>query len=99
MLDLRTQTRPGTGDLSWFRNPASTHQVHHHVLVEGVPPIGRHLADVHHGLGVVGVDVEDGGVDHARHVGGVGGGARHAGVRGEADLTEAGTRDGGTSGR
>ena len=41
---------------------------------------------MHDGLRVVGVHVEDGRVDHPGHVGRVGGGARHAGVRGEADL-------------
>lgn len=65
------------------------HQVDHHVLVEGVPPLGRHLAHVDDSLGVVSVDVEDGGVDHSGHVGGVGGGAGHTGVGGEADLQRA----------
>ena len=61
-------------------------QVHHHVLVEGGSPLGRHLADVHDGLGIVSVHVEDGGVDHAGHVRGVGRGARHAGICGETNL-------------
>jgi len=54
--------------------------------VERGPPLGCHLAHVDHGLGVVGVHMKDGRVDHAGHVGGVRRGARHAGVRGEADL-------------
>ena len=41
---------------------------------------------MHDGLGIVGVDVEDGRVDDARHVGAVGRGARVARVGGEADL-------------
>lgn len=63
-----------------------THQVHHHVLVEGIPPFSSHLAHVHDGLGVVRVHVKNGGIHDAGHVGGVGRGAGHARVCGEADL-------------
>lgn len=63
-----------------------THQVHHHVFVKRGSPLGGHLADIDDGLWVVGVDVEDGGVDDPGDIGGIGGGARHAGVCGEADL-------------
>lgn len=38
------------------------------VLVEGGPPLGRHVAHVHHALGVVRVHVEDGRVDDARDI-------------------------------
>lgn len=72
-----SRTREKTGD---------SHQVYDHVFVEGAPPLGRHFAHVHHGLGVVGVDVEDGSVDDAGHVRGVRRGASHPGIRGEADL-------------
>lgn len=54
--------------------------------MERVPPLGCHLAHIHHRLRVIGVDVEDGSVDDSGDIGGVGGGARHPGVRGETDL-------------
>ncbi len=48
--------------------------------------LGGNGADVHDRLRVVGVDVEDGRVGDARHIGAVGAGAGRAGVGGEADL-------------
>ena len=65
----------------------STHQVNDDILVESGPPLGCHLAHVGHGLWVICVDVEDGGIDHSGHVSAVGGGPRHAGVSGEANLS------------
>lgn len=65
---------------------ASSHQVHHNVFVEGVPPLGGHLAHIHHSLWVVGVHMEDGSVHDSCHVRGVRGWARHPGVCGKTDL-------------
>ena len=61
-------------------------QIDNDVLVPGCPPLGGDVGDQHHRLGIVGVDVEDGGVDDAAHVGTVGGGAGVAGVCRETDL-------------
>ena len=65
-----------------------TYQIYDTVLAPVGPPLGGHLTDVHDGLGVVGVHVEDGRVDDARDVGAVGRGTRHTRVRREADLRE-----------
>lgn len=65
---------------------SSTHQVHHDVFVEGVPPLSCHLAHIHHGLRVVCVHMEDGSVDDPCYVCGVRGWACHPGVCGETDL-------------
>lgn len=64
-----------------------TNQVNDHVLVEGAPPLCSQPTNVHDGLGVVGIHVEDGRVDNPGHVGGVGRGAGHSRVCGEANLT------------
>ena len=56
------------------------------VLVEHLPELGRDAGGVHHGLGVVAVDVEDRRLDHQRDVGRVGRGARVLRRGGEADL-------------
>ena len=61
-------------------------QVDDNVLVPGRPPLRGDVGHQHHGLGVVGVDVEDGGVDDPTNVGAVGGGARVPRVCGEPDL-------------
>ena len=63
-----------------------THQIHHDVFIESVPPLSCHAAHVYHGLWVVCVHMEDGCVDHAGHIGGVWGRAGHPGVCGEANL-------------
>lgn len=76
---LTPQRRPANA-------PLAPHQVDDHVLVEGGPPLSGHAAHVHDGLGVVGVDMEDGSIDDPRHVRGVGGGAGHPGVRRKANL-------------
>ena len=54
--------------------------------MEGVPPLGGDLTDVHHRLGVVAVHVEDGRVHHTRHVRTVGRRPGQPGVGGETDL-------------
>lgn len=50
------------------------------------PPLSSNIADVHHSLGVVCIDVEDGGVDHTGHVRGIGRRAGHTRVSCEANL-------------
>lgn len=65
-----------------------SHQVNDDVFVEGGPPFCSNLAHVHNGLGVVGIDMENGRIDDSGHISGVGGGAGHSGVRSEADLRE-----------
>ena len=54
-------------------------QVNNDVLVPGCPPFRGNIGHQHHRLRVVCVHVEDGGVDHASHVGTV---RRRAGVAG-----------------
>ena len=60
--------------------------VDHDRLLELLPELRGDLGDVHHGLGVVAVDVEDGRFDHLGHVRAIGRRARVARARGEADL-------------
>ena len=55
-------------------------------LAETLAVLDGDLGDMHHGLGIVAVHVEDRRVDHLGDVGGVGRGAREARRRGEADL-------------
>ena len=64
----------------------NTDQVDHHVFVERGPPLCGHLAHVDDGLGVVGVDVEDGSVDDSSHVCRIRRRASHTRVCGETDL-------------
>lgn len=66
--------------------PSVTNQVDDHILVEGGPPLCSHPTHVHDRLGVIGGHMEDGCIDNPRHIGGVGGGAGHSGVCGEANL-------------
>lgn len=61
-------------------------QVNDNIFVEGGPPLCSNLTHIHDGLGVVSIDVEDGRVDTSSHISGVGGGAGHSRVRGEASL-------------
>lgn len=61
-------------------------------------PFGGDVAHVHHGLWVVGIHVEDGRVDDARHVGTVGRGARVARIRRETDLIVGNDVDGAAGG-
>lgn len=63
-----------------------TDQVDHHVFVERGPPLSSHLTDVDDGLGVVGVDVEDGSVDDSSHVSWIRRRASHTRICGETDL-------------
>ena len=50
------------------------------------PVLCRDVAHVNDGLGVVGVDVEDGSVDHTSHVSAIPRRSREPGVSGEPDL-------------
>lgn len=63
-----------------------SHQIDDTVLVESGTPLSRHLAHVHDGLRIVGVDMENGGVDDTSDIGTVGRGSRETGIGGEADL-------------
>lgn len=62
------------------------YQVHHHVFMERCPPLSSNIAHIHHGVRVVGIDVEDGGINHPGHVSRVGRRASHTWVSGEANL-------------
>ena len=66
--------------------PAVAEHVDDDRLLELLAELGGDLGDVHHGLGVVAVDVEDRRLHHLGHVRAVGRGARVARVGGEADL-------------
>ena len=61
-------------------------EVDHHVLLEALAVLEGEAGHVGHRLGIVAVHVDGGGVDHLRHVGAVGRGARVVGQGGEADL-------------
>ena len=63
--------------------PSVAHEVDDHVPVPGCSPLGGDISHQHNSLGVISVDVEDGGVHHPAHVRAVRAGARVAGVRGE----------------
>ena len=60
--------------------------VDHHVLLELLAVIEGHLHHPDRGLRAVAVDVENGRLYAARHVGGIGRGARFIGQGGETDL-------------
>ena len=60
--------------------------VDHTVLLELLSPLSGHLADVHHGLRIVTVHVEDRRIHHTRHVGTVRRRTGHSRIGGEADL-------------
>ena len=68
--------------------PATTvgDEVDHHVLLELLAKLHGETGNAHHGLGVVAVDVPDGGLNRLGHVGGVDRRARLPRGRGEADL-------------
>jgi len=53
---------------SYIEFVGGTDQVDDDILGPSGSPLGRYLADVHHGLGLVGVHVEDWRVDHTSHV-------------------------------
>jgi len=61
---------------------------HHDVLAELLPELGRGRTHPAHRLEVVTIDMEDWRAYALGDVGGVGGGARKARVRGEADLVD-----------
>ena len=65
---------------------AVAEHVDDHVLLELLAVIEGDLRHADGGFGIVAVDVEDGRLHAARHVGGIGRGARFVGQRGEADL-------------
>ena len=65
---------------------AIAEHVDHHGLVEQLPELGGDLSDMNDRFRIVAVHVEDRRLDHPRHVGGIGRGAREAGCGGEADL-------------
>ncbi len=90
VLLLDTLVHQGLGEGRLVRLVVAVLAVADHVnddilLVLGAP-VGGHLADKVDGLDVVGVDVEDGGVDGLGNVGAVGGRAGITGIGGEADL-------------
>lgn len=64
------------------------YQVHHHVFMERRPPLSSNFTHVHHSLGVVGIDVEDGSINHPGHVSGIGRRSSHTWVSGETNLNE-----------
>ena len=74
--------------------PPEPDDVDDDVFVEGGPVLRRDVAHVDDGLGVVGVDVEDGSVDHASHVSAVPRRPREPGVSGETDLVDNGRMPG-----
>jgi hypothetical protein len=61
-------------------------EINDDVLLELGTPIGGKLADKVDSLNIIGINVEDGGVDGLGDIGAIGGGTRVAGVSGEADL-------------
>ena len=65
---------------------AVAEDVDHHVLVELLPELGRHLGGVNHGLGIVAVHMEDRRFHHQRDIRRIGRGARERGCGGETDL-------------
>ena len=66
--------------------PAEAVHVDEHVALPPHAEVERELRDHAHGLGIVAIHVEDGRLDHLRHVGAVARRARVAGVRREPDL-------------
>ena len=66
--------------------PAIAEHVDDDRLVEFLPEFDRDLGREHHGFRIVAVHMEDRRVDHLRHVGRIGRGARIARIGGEADL-------------
>ena len=78
ILDLAVHQRLGTARLVGLVVAATTvaDQVDHHVLLELLTEVDRHLGRVQHRVRVVPVDVEDRRLDHLGDVGAVLGGAR-----------------------
>lgn len=67
-----------------------THQVHHHIFVEGCPPLCSNIANIHHSFWVISVHVKNGGVYYSGNISGIGRGTGHPRVSGEADLRKHG---------
>ena len=66
--------------------PSVADQVHDNISMEVGAPVGGDSAGAHHGLWVVGVDVQYGRANGFGHVGRVRAGARVRGCRGESQL-------------
>ena len=96
LLDFAVHERLGEHGLVDFvvSVAAVRHQIDDHVLVEGGAPLGGHVADVHDGFGIIGVDVEDGSVDDAGHVRAVRRRARVTRIGRETDLVVGNDVDG-----
>ena len=63
-----------------------THQVYDNIFVEGVPPLSRYIAHVHHSLRIICIDVENRSIYDPRYIRGVRRGTCHPGVCSEANL-------------
>ena len=66
--------------------PAVADDVEHDILVELLAELGGDARGMHDGLGIIAVDVEDGGLDHQRDIRGIRRGAREMRCCGKADL-------------
>ena len=75
-----------------------TDQIDDDVGVEGLSEFGGDLGDVDNSIWIVGVDVEDGGVDDSANVGTVRRGSRVSRISSETDLVVADKMDGATDG-
>jgi hypothetical protein len=45
-----------------------THDVNNNILVEGVAPLSSDIANMHHRLGIIAIDVEDRSVHHPSNI-------------------------------
>ena len=86
--DLRIHQRLGEGRIVTLvvAEAAVAEHVHHHILVEFLPELRRHLGGEDHRFRIVAVDVEDRGLDHQGHVRRIGRGAAVPRAGREADL-------------
>ena len=75
-----------------------TDQINDNVGIEGLSEFSGDLGDVDNGIGIVGVDVEDRGIDDSANVGTVRRGSRVSRISGETDLVVAHEMDGPTDG-
>ena len=88
VVDLLVHQRLGEGGLVALVVAvlAVTDHVDDNVLPELLAKPECEVDDVHHGLGIVAIDVEDRRLDHLRDIGRIAGGAGLAGEGGKADL-------------